>query len=57
MSFGYECRHKQLQILTAVSSFKRGSCGKFLEAKFDAKLHSDDHVKIMHSKASNKLRA
>lgn len=44
---------EQLQILTGVSLVKRGSCEIFLGAKFNANLHFNDHVKIMHSKASN----
>ena len=48
---------EQLQILTGVSLVKRSSCENFLGAKFNANLHFNDHVKIMHSKASNKLRA
>lgn len=48
---------EQLQTVTVVSSVKRGSCGKFLGAKFDAKFHVDNHVKIMQSKGSNKIRA
>lgn len=42
---------EQLQILTGVSLVKRGSCENFLGAKFNANLHFNDHVKIMHSKA------
>ena len=48
---------EQLQILTGVSLVKRSSCENFLGAKFNANLHFNDHVKIIHSKASNKLRA
>ena len=43
--------------LTGVPLVKRGSCENFWGAKFNANLHFNHHVKIMQSKACNKLRA